>query len=87
MLVDIIAQKYKHIIEDKKTDRNTLHQKIEVWKKVEADFNALSPSSYFREWSVLKRFYENRKKEVLLYSILDTNLQLPELLWLQFLTL
>lgn len=71
VLVDIIAQKYKHIIEDKKTDRNTLHQKIEVWKKVEADFNALSPSSYFREWSVLKRFYENRKKEVRKMKALD----------------
>lgn len=59
-LLNIIKQ-YKHIIENKETGATYWKTKEETWKKVQSEFN--STSNTFRPAEVLKRFYNNIKKE------------------------
>lgn len=63
-LLNIIANKYSAILEDKKTDRVSTTQKDQAWKVIENEFNATSSSSTYRSWVCLKKCYENMKKEL-----------------------
>lgn len=56
-----IIKKYKHIIECKETGVVTWKQKESAWKIIEKEFNA--HTSVYRNVEVLKRFYNNKKKE------------------------
>ncbi|CAH1109553.1 unnamed protein product [Psylliodes chrysocephalus] len=56
-----IIRKYKNIIENKETGGVTWKNKEEAWKNVEREFS--STSSTPRLVEVLKRFYNNKKKE------------------------
>ncbi|KAK9679385.1 Myb/SANT-like DNA-binding domain [Popillia japonica] len=56
-----LIKKYKHIIESKETGVVTWKQKENVWKIIEKEYNA--QSSVYRSADVLKRFYNNKKKE------------------------
>lgn len=62
-LFNLVA-KYKHILENKKTDAVTNKDKMDTWEKVAREFNSLSPGNVQRPTEVLKRFYENKKKEL-----------------------
>ncbi|KAB0803364.1 hypothetical protein PPYR_00334 [Photinus pyralis] len=64
LLMSIISNKYASVIEDKKTDRTYVQDRIKSWKMVEEDFNSSLPNGVFRDWECLKRFYENQRKEV-----------------------
>lgn len=64
ILIQIVADKYAQILENKKTDHISLNDKMKTWKNIELEFNSLSPNTYHRSWEVLKRFYENQKKTV-----------------------
>lgn len=59
-----LVAKYKHILENKKTDAVTNQDKLNTWEKVSREFNSLSPGNVQRQTEVLKRFYENQKKEL-----------------------
>lgn len=62
-LINIIA-KYKDVIENKKTDGVTNHEKNQTWDRITQEFNASTFSNVRRSKEVLKRFYENKKKEI-----------------------
>ena len=62
-LINIIA-KYKNIIENKETDKNTNFEKNSAWERVTTEFNATSPANIYRTKDSIKRFYENKKKEL-----------------------
>lgn len=57
ILIDIIS-KYKHIIENKKSDNITLKDKEKGWKLIENTFNSIS-STEFRSSEVLKSCWDN----------------------------
>uniref|UniRef100_A0A6P7GRA9 Regulatory protein zeste n=1 Tax=Diabrotica virgifera virgifera TaxID=50390 RepID=A0A6P7GRA9_DIAVI len=59
-----IVYKYKDVIENKKTDGVTILQKEKTWKKIETEFNARSPGLINRSADSLKKYYDNRKKEL-----------------------
>lgn len=63
LLFDLIY-KYKSIVENKKTDNVSCTNKNECWKKISEQFNAASPSMLTRSVESLRKFYENKKKEV-----------------------
>lgn len=63
-LLNLVSSKYSHILEDKKTNRVSLDEKNRTWKKIEKEFNANAPITCFRSNESLKRFYENKKKEL-----------------------
>lgn len=63
-LMQIIANKFASIIEDKKTDRASSTQKEKAWQAIENEFNASSTNSTYRNAISLKKCYENRKKEL-----------------------
>ncbi|KAK4872750.1 hypothetical protein RN001_014779 [Aquatica leii] len=63
-LMNIIANKYALILEDKKTDRASTSEKLKAWQVVEEEFNASSTSTTYRDATCLKKCYENRKKEL-----------------------
>jgi len=63
-LMQIIAQKFKNTLEDKKTDRASVSKKEEAWKKIESEFNFNSIGQNYRSAKSLKKCYENRKKEL-----------------------
>lgn len=56
--------KYKSVLENKRTDHATSQQKNLIWEKITVEVNASNSSGIFRSKEVLKRFYENRKREV-----------------------
>lgn len=60
ILINIVA-KYKHVIENKKTDSVTAKEKCDYWEKISVEFNSSGPSCP-RDTECLKRCYENRKK-------------------------
>lgn len=62
LLIQIISNKYAGILESKKTDKSSVFQKDQTWKKIEQDFNATSSANVYRNATCLKKFYENRKK-------------------------
>ncbi|KAI4466373.1 apontic [Holotrichia oblita] len=57
-----LIKKYKNIIESKQTGSISWKKKEEVWQAIEKEFN--SHSLVFRSADVLKRFYNNNKKEM-----------------------
>lgn len=62
-LLNIISL-YKDLIENKHTDAISNKQKNEAWEKICNNFNSACPDSQHRSVTVLKKFYENKKKEV-----------------------
>lgn len=60
LLLEVVGN-YKHIIENKKTDKINTQTKNECWENIQLDFNAQSMSSY-RAASQLKNLYEHLKK-------------------------
>ncbi|KAI4455388.1 apontic [Holotrichia oblita] len=62
MLINII-QKYKSIVENKKTDITTCDEKKKVWEKIQLEFNATAANCE-RSVDSIRRFYENQKKNV-----------------------
>ncbi|CAH1111177.1 unnamed protein product [Psylliodes chrysocephalus] len=54
-------RKYKNIIENKETGGVTWKNKEEAWKNVEREFSSNSSTPRLEE--VLKRYYNNKKKE------------------------
>ncbi|KAL1492300.1 hypothetical protein ABEB36_012773 [Hypothenemus hampei] len=56
-----IVEKYKHIVDNKKTDNQTWKEKDEVWDKICNEFNSQS-TIYNRSKESLKKYYENKKK-------------------------
>lgn len=56
-----IIKKYKNVIENKSSGTTTWKDKEKVWKKIETEFN--SSTTIFRSIEVLKRFYNNQKKQ------------------------
>lgn len=63
-LLNLISTKYAPIIEDKKTNRVSIEEKTRVWKNIEKEFNANAAIACYRSAEALKRFYENKKKEL-----------------------
>ncbi|CAH1099699.1 unnamed protein product [Psylliodes chrysocephalus] len=63
ILLNIIS-KYKNKIENKKTDSVSVTEKNRTWEKIQEEFNALAPDHSYRAAVMLKKFYENKKKNV-----------------------
>lgn len=63
LLLSLVTE-FKDIIENKKTDHVVWQEKNEVWKKIEAMFNARSPCGIFRSVESLRKHYENKKASV-----------------------
>lgn len=59
-----IVERYKSIIENKKTDGVSVKDKKDCWQKVSEEFNAASPSYFYRSIDSLKKFYEKQKEEL-----------------------
>lgn len=59
-----VCAKYKSILENKKTDGVSAKEKNEIWQKISDEINSASVHGTYRSPDVLKRFYENRKREV-----------------------
>ncbi|CAG9762750.1 unnamed protein product [Ceutorhynchus assimilis] len=64
ILIANICADYKHVIENKKTDHITSKEKAQAWLNIAKKFNAASPDGIYRGADCLKRFFENKKKEV-----------------------
>lgn len=60
----MLMDKFKHVIENKATDKTSNSSKEQAWKEITNSFNATSSSGVFRDKESLKRFHENRKKYV-----------------------
>ncbi|XP_018577299.1 myb/SANT-like DNA-binding domain-containing protein 3 [Anoplophora glabripennis] len=60
LLINIVS-KFKHIVENKKTDAVTSREKTEAWKNITQQYNSSGPSCP-RDVECLKRCYDNRKK-------------------------
>lgn len=63
-LLSIIASKYRDILENKATDKVSMVEKEKAWVEIEKDFNSTSQVGLYRDKDCLKRFFENRKREV-----------------------
>lgn len=74
LVINLVA-KYKHIIENKKTDAVSNDDKKQTWEKITREFNSVAPANIRRTTSMLKRFYDNKKKE-LRKKVADQKLQL-----------
>lgn len=61
-LINII-NKYKNIIESKKTDKFSWNDKNNAWETIANEFNAAAPNGTYRNTESLKKFYENLKKD------------------------
>lgn len=57
-----IVEKYKHIIENKKTDGATLQDKNNAWLKVAEEYNSTT-TTYSRTQGSLQQCYKNIKKK------------------------
>ncbi|KAK4882243.1 hypothetical protein RN001_005562 [Aquatica leii] len=82
-LFNIIANKYAKTVEDKKTDRTSIADKTNAWINIEKDFNSTSPHNILRTAESLRKFYENKKKELVDYHFFvdsdsDGNLPVPQ---------
>lgn len=55
---------YKHIIENKKTDAVSISDKNVVWQTITAQFNASCPEFVNRSTESLKKYYDNKKREI-----------------------
>ncbi|XP_064463408.1 myb/SANT-like DNA-binding domain-containing protein 3 [Ornithodoros turicata] len=61
LLLDLV-DKYKSVIENKKTDGKTVQQKSVAWVKLATEFNAQS-AVHTRDADQLRRCFENQKKK------------------------
>lgn len=61
-LINII-NKYKNIVESKKTDKLSWKDKSNAWETIANEFNASAPNRTYRSTESLKKFYENLKKD------------------------
>ncbi|KAJ8913083.1 hypothetical protein NQ315_006584 [Exocentrus adspersus] len=59
-----LVMKYKNVVENKKTDQVSVGEKVAAWQKITAEFNAVAPNLCTRSTESLKKFYDNKKKEV-----------------------
>ncbi|CAG9763448.1 unnamed protein product [Ceutorhynchus assimilis] len=59
-----LIEKYKNIIENKKTDGVSVKEKKETWEKICQEFNSASPSLHYRPMESLKKTYEKMKEEI-----------------------
>ncbi|KAJ8950543.1 hypothetical protein NQ314_007852 [Rhamnusium bicolor] len=59
-----LVQKYKNIIENKKTDASSNAEKESIWRKIYAEFNSVAPNNIERDVTSLKKAYLNMKKTV-----------------------
>ncbi|GLV46111.1 uncharacterized protein CBL_07178, partial [Carabus blaptoides fortunei] len=57
-----LVNKYKKIIENKKTDAISVKQKNEIWSKKEKEFNTEAPNNVYRNDDSLHKYYINLKK-------------------------
>lgn len=64
MLIANICAKYNHILENKKTDNTSNEVKNNTWDKIAIEVNSGAINTTYRTVDVLKRFYENRKREL-----------------------
>ncbi|ERL91730.1 hypothetical protein D910_09057 [Dendroctonus ponderosae] len=64
VLIATVCAKYKHIIENQKTDHVSNEAKNKIWEKIATEVNATAVNATHRTSEALKRFYENRKREV-----------------------
>lgn len=62
LLIANICARFKHVLENKKTDNISVNEKNQIWEKIAKQVN--STALTYRAPDVLKRFYENRKREV-----------------------
>jgi hypothetical protein len=61
-LIFSLVDKYRHIIENKKTDSTTCHDKAKTWKQIETEFNARLPNSCRRNTESLKIIITTKKR-------------------------
>lgn len=61
-LLSKLVYKYKHVVENKKTDGVTVKQKFEAWKKISEEFCASASSP--RTAEQLRNFYKNTKSNL-----------------------
>lgn len=61
-LIVSLVERYKQIIENKKTDAVTNKDKESAWKKIKSSFNSCEISTTERSWKTLKLKYEGIKK-------------------------
>ncbi|XP_018794381.1 PREDICTED: uncharacterized protein LOC108972285 isoform X1 [Bactrocera latifrons] len=59
-----LVEKYKAVIEFKRTDTCTNAKKDAAWKRIEYDFTSQCPSGCHRSAKILKKKYLNLKREV-----------------------
>ncbi|KAF6215887.1 hypothetical protein GE061_000222 [Apolygus lucorum] len=59
MICDLV-QNHWAVLENKKTDNHSVHEKTTHWKMLAEEFN--STSSQYRDWTKLKTLWENMKK-------------------------
>lgn len=59
-----LVNKYKMVIENKKTDAVMVSEKNEAWFKITQEFNSVSPNNVFRPTDSLKKYWENIKDDV-----------------------
>jgi len=62
LLIDIML-KYKHIIENKRTDATTWKDKNEAWEKISSEFNAAS-GNFPRSTKTIRSKYDTIKKNI-----------------------
>ncbi|KAI4460658.1 hypothetical protein MML48_5g00010615 [Holotrichia oblita] len=58
----LIINKYKDIVENKKTDNVSNSEKITAWQNIAKEFNSQSPNFVTRSVDSLKKYYDNLKK-------------------------
>lgn len=58
-----LVEKYKNIIECKKSNALTWKDKEKAWSKIESEFNSKNSGNAFRSVKHLKEKYNNLKKE------------------------
>ncbi|CAH1099685.1 unnamed protein product [Psylliodes chrysocephalus] len=63
LLISLVA-KHKNILENKKTDAVTIHEKDAAWDRVGREFNSIVPNCTKRSVESLRKFYENKKKDM-----------------------
>ncbi|KAI4469770.1 hypothetical protein MML48_1g19026 [Holotrichia oblita] len=58
----LIINKYKDIVENKKTDNVSNSEKTTAWQNIAKEFNSQSPNFVTRSVESLKKYYDNLKK-------------------------
>ncbi|KAJ8942750.1 hypothetical protein NQ314_009960 [Rhamnusium bicolor] len=61
MVFELIS-KYKHIVENKKTDAVTNEEKRKTWTQIAAEFNSMCPAMHYRSAESISKLWKNSKK-------------------------